>query len=178
MPCFIFMPNTWVSLSLLPASVWQSVGVKLSKPWTFQTLSLSKLANSTARVMRCSLLTYIVCLDLSCLLCINLHPAAGWEVTERRIGTSSAVWRMMAAIPPGHGDGTTSIQPLRSLKCRAFWLCQHCSAQHCSNSPDHCQKPRRKSPENRRRKRWCYWSQTGGAGYQLITANYSLSTPL
>lgn len=127
--------------------------------------------------MRWSSLTYNVCLDLSCLLCINLRPATGREVTERQMRTSSAVWRMVAAVPPGHGDGTTSIQPLRSLKCRGFWLCQHCSAQCCSNSPDHCQKPRRKNPENRRRKCWCIWSQTGGTGLAkgLLTIHWALN---
>lgn len=34
--------------------------------------------------------------------------------------TSYAVWRMVAGIPLGHSDGTTSTQPLWSLKCRAF----------------------------------------------------------
>lgn len=131
-----------------------SVGAKLSKGWMFQTQSLSKLANSIASVMCYSMRTYNVCLDLSCLLCINLCHATGRKVTERQMRTSSAVWRMVAVVPPGHSDGTTSIQPLRSLKCTAFWLCQHCSAQQRSNSPDHCQKPWRKSPENRRGKCW------------------------
>lgn len=140
------MPNPWLSLAFLPASICQC------RSLTFQTVSPSRLANSTASVMRRSSLTYNVCSDLSCLLCINLRSAAGGEVTERQIRTSSAVWRMVAAVPPGHGDGTTSIQPLWSLKCRAFWLCQHCSAQHCSNSPDHCQKPRSIKPREEEEK--------------------------
>lgn len=75
------------------------------------TVSLSKLASSSAPVMCCSFLTWNVCLGLICLLCINLCPAAGGKVTARQMRTSRAVWKMVAAIPLGHSDGTTSILP-------------------------------------------------------------------
>lgn len=61
---FIFLPNlgcVWLSCQ----HQFVSVGAKLSKGWMFQTHGLSKLANSIACVMRCSLLTYNVCSELS-----------------------------------------------------------------------------------------------------------------
>lgn len=64
------MPNpNWVWLSC--QHLFVSVGVKLSKWWTSQTQSLSELTKQRC-VMRCNSLTYNVCLNLGCLLRVNL----------------------------------------------------------------------------------------------------------